>query len=73
MKDKLLTTTTDSCKNHGYQELSSAGQWMEITSGNYGEGYDNNERCYWAFYAPGAIELKIEILYLQVVRSSYLI
>ena len=73
MKDKLWTTTTDTCQNHGYQELSYAGQWVEITSGNYGERYENNERCYWAFYAPGATDMKVEILYLEVVRSYYLL
>ena len=73
MKVKLWYTNTDSCQNHGYHELSSEGQWLEITSGNYGESYENNERCYWAFFAPGAIELKIEIIYLEVVRSSNLL
>ena len=69
MKDKLFTSNPTTCKNHGYQNLTSDGQWFEMTSGSYGEYYGNDERCYWSVYAPGSRELRIEILYFNVVSD----
>jgi len=54
MQSYLGGTNKGSCYNYGYKTLSAGDNLKYITSGNNGNGYGDNERCYWQFYAPGA-------------------
>ena len=66
MKTYLEGTNKNSCKNYGYRQLSSNGNKFSITSGNDGNKYDKNERCYWSIYAPGAQYLEFTIDQMKV-------
>ena len=52
-------TNDGNCQNHGYRQLNNNGDYIDITSG--GHSYDDNERCYWGIYAPGAQKLRFEL------------
>ena len=52
-------TNDGSCQNYGYRQLNWNGQYIDITSG--GHSYDNNERCSWGIYAPGAQILRFQL------------
>ena len=54
------------CNNYGYRELNNNKNWVELTSGNYGYYYNDNERCYWAIYAPGGSKMKFTITQMKV-------
>ena len=66
MKSYLQGTNKDTCKKYGYNELSSNGKKIVITSGNNGNKYGKNERCYWSIYAPGAQYLEFTINQMKV-------
>ena len=70
VKDNMLQhlggTNKGSCKNYGYRELSYSKNSYIITSGNSGSKYNNNERCYWAFYAPGQRTMYIRLRQMEV-------
>ena len=61
MLANLGNTNKNTCKNYGYRQLNNNGDKVQITSGNNGNNYGNNERCYWAFYAPGAKQLQFKM------------
>ena len=66
MLQHLGGTNKGSCKNYGYRELSYSKNSYIITSGNSGSKYNNNERCYWAFYAPGQRTMYIRLRQMEV-------
>ena len=67
MLQHLGGTNKGSCKNYGYRELSYSKNSYYITSGNSGSKYNNNERCYWAFYAPGQRTMYIRLRQMEVI------
>ena len=73
------------CRNYGYRQLNSNGQYVDLSSGAYGKEhffpfsilifpkyslfllgyygwYEENERCYWGIYAPGAQKLRFQLI-----------
>merc|ERR1712062_276503 len=62
-------TNDGSCQNYGYRQLNNNGDYIDITSG--GHSYDDNERCYWGIYAPGAQKLKFQLTSDLRVSSWY--
>ena len=61
MQSYLGGTNQGSCTNYGYKTLSAGDNLKRITSGNNGNGYGDNERCYWGIYAPGAQKLRFQL------------
>ena len=66
IQNLLQTSDVDTCKNSGYNLLDVSGQSITITSDNYPSKFDKDIHCYWAFYAPDAMKLKITISTFQV-------
>ena len=62
-------TNDGNCQNHGYRQLNNNGDYIDITSG--GHNYDDNERCYWGIYAPGAQKLEFQLTSNLRVSSWY--
>ena len=52
-------TNDPACQNYGYRQLNGNGHYIDISSG--GHFYDDNERCYWGIYAPGAQKLRFQL------------
>ena len=49
--------------------MNNNGDHIDITSG--GHSYDDNERCYWGIYAPGAQKLEFQLTSDLRVSSWY--
>ena len=73
MQSYLGGTNKGSCYNYGYKTLSAGDNLKYITSGNNGNGYGDNERCYWQFYAPGAYGMGFRLEEIEVTYCCFLL
>ena len=71
MQSYLGGTNKGSCYNYGYKTLSAGDNLKYITSGNNGNGYGDNERCYWQFYAPGAYGMGFRLEEIEVTYCFF--
>ena len=70
MRQYVGSSSGGSCWNTGYHTLTYSWQGVKITSGGGGSGYTDYEWCYWAFYAPGAQQLRFEMEGMNVSYST---